>query len=394
MTDLPRPVFQHQGPASNCKIDGLQLGWKTCTAYSMAMGIDAFTGGERRPSGCKIRELTGDTTDGLTLRQVADVAQSRYGIRVAVRSGGTTIAPNKAARLARAGRGFVLQGNAGVLVGTASQSTRGPVNHAIWVQAVRGGTDDEPDQVLVYDPAADGRPLSAGKRMAKGPQWWPWSRLLAFAADLRLDDAGTRRLGAGRFYAGFLPPRPGSSSATPADVTPLPAGAPTEPPLHLVRGGVPTNPLPLRLRAVPPAGRRVNVRRKTDSLSQESIVDLLAKGDLFIAYQRTTRGVQPAGAASRAWFGNRDATEWVHSSGVTRDGGQRDAGLDVDPAEGPPVDVAEDDDIVPGSDDLPDEIREDDLAPEEPADVDTPSAETDLEAPVAGEPEEGDIPEA
>jgi hypothetical protein len=145
---------------------------------------------------------------------------------------------------------------------------------------------------------------------------------------------------------------------------------------------------------VPPAGRRVNVRRKTDSLSQESIVDLLAKGDLFIAYQRTTRGVQPAGAASRAWFGNRDATEWVHSSGVTRDGGQRDAGLDVDPDEGPPVDVAEDDDIVPGSDDLPDEIREDDLAPEEPADVDTPSAETDLEAPVAGEPEEGDIPEA
>src|SRR3954447_5479623 len=350
MADLPRPVFQHQGPSSNCKIDGLELGWKTCTAYSMAMGIDAFTGGERRPSGCKIRELTGDTTDGLTLRQVADVAQSRYGIRVAVRSGGTTIAPNKAARLARAGRGFVLQGNASVLVGTASQSTRGPVNHAIWVQAVRGGTDDVPDRVLVYDPAADGR-----RGLAKGPQWWPWSRLLAFAADLRLDDAGTRRLGAGRFYAAFLPPR-GSSTDTPADVTPVPQWTLAEMPLHLVRGGVPTNPLPLRLRAVPPEGRRVNVRRKTDSLSKESIVDLLAKGDLFIAYQQTTRGVQPDGAASRAWFGNREATEWVHSSGVTRDGGQRGAGLDVDPDAGPPVDVVEDDDTVPGSEDLPDEI--------------------------------------
>jgi hypothetical protein len=138
----------------------------------------------------------------------------------------------------------------------------------------------------------------------------------------------------------------------------------------------------------------VNVRRKTDSLSKESIVDLLAKGDLFIAYQQTTRGVQPPGAGSRAWFGNRDATEWVHSSGVTRDGGQRGGGLDVDPDEGPPVDVAEDDDTVPGSDDLPDEIREDDLAAEEPADADIPAGETDLDAPVAGEPDEGDIPEA
>ena len=115
MTELPRPVFQRQGPATNCKIAGKQLGWESCTAYSMAMGIDAFTGGRQRPSGCKIREATGDTVGGLTLRQVADAAQSRYGIRVAVRSGGTTIAPEKAARLIRAGRGFVLQGNAGVL---------------------------------------------------------------------------------------------------------------------------------------------------------------------------------------------------------------------------------------------------------------------------------------
>ncbi len=106
MTELPRPVFQRQGPAANCKISGKELGWESCTAYSMAMGIDAFTGGRHRPSGCKIREATGDTVGGLTLRQVADAAQSRYGIRVAVRSGGTTIAPEKAARLIRAGRGF------------------------------------------------------------------------------------------------------------------------------------------------------------------------------------------------------------------------------------------------------------------------------------------------
>jgi hypothetical protein len=313
MTELPRPVFQHQGPATHCKIDGKALGWKTCTAYAMAMGIDAYTGGKRRPSGCKVRALTNDTVKGLTLRQVAEVAQAHYGVRVSVRTGGNAIAPSKAARLARAGRGFVLQGNAGVLIGTSSQSTRGPVNHAIWVQAVRGGTDDVPAQALVYDPAADGRPLTASKRMAKGPQWWPWERLLAFGADLRMDDAGKRRLGPGRFYAGFLPPR----EAAPAVAEPVVA-AHAEPPVEVVPGAATTSPFPLRLRADPPPGRRVNVRSRTDTLARATIVDLLRKDELFIAYQRT-HGVIPAGAKSPTWFGNRDGTEWIHISGLRRE---------------------------------------------------------------------------
>ena len=397
MTELPRPVFQRQGPAANCKIGGKELGWESCTAYSMAMGIDAFTGGRHRPSGCRIREATGDTVGGLTLRQVADAAQSRYGIRVAVRSGGTTIAPEKAARLIRAGRGFVLQGNAAVLIGTPSQSTGGPVNHAIWVQAVRGGTDDVPDQVLVYDPAADGR-----RGLAKGPQWWPWSRLLAYAADLRMDDAGVRRLGPGRFYAGFLPPRPAGEAAEP-HVAPAPAPGPppprpapprpVEPPVHLVPNAIRTDPFPIRVRAVPPPGRKVNVRRRTDSLSRDLIVDLLAKGDLFIAYQRMTRAAQPPGANSRTWFGNRDGNEWVHASGVMAEGGQRGVDLGIDPEE-PPVDVVDDDDEVPGSDDLPGDIREDDLSPHEPPAAEVPSTDSDIDEPVAGEPDEGEIPEA
>jgi hypothetical protein len=387
---LPRPVFQRQGPGTNCKIAGKNLGWESCTAYSMAMGIDAYTGGRIRPTGCKIREGTGDLIGGLTLRQVADVAQARYGIRVAVRSGGTTIAPNKAARLIRAGRGFVLQGNAAVLLGTPSQSTGGPVNHAIWVQAVRGGTDDVPDQVLVYDPAADGR-----RGLAKGPQWWPWSRLVAYAADLRMDDAGVRRLGPGRFYAGFLPPRPDAEAEDSHHPTPAPAPAPprppAEPPVKLAKNGQKTDPCPVRLRAAPPPGRRVNVRRRTD-LSKESIVDLLAKGDLFIAYQTTTRGMQPPGAVSRAWYGNRDGTEWVHNSGVRREG-PRGVALD-DPDAEPPTDIVEDEDTVPGSDDLPDDIREDDLTPHEPVEAALPVPETDVDAPVAGQPDEGEIPQA
>ena len=52
-----RPAFQHQGPDANCVIDGQKLGWLSCTAYAMAMLIDASTGGARRPKGCRVRRL-------------------------------------------------------------------------------------------------------------------------------------------------------------------------------------------------------------------------------------------------------------------------------------------------------------------------------------------------
>ena len=77
MTNAARPVFQHQGPATNCVIGGRKLGWSSCTAYAMAMGIDSATGGAHRPTGCKIRDLTDDTDDhGTNLRQVAEVAEA------------------------------------------------------------------------------------------------------------------------------------------------------------------------------------------------------------------------------------------------------------------------------------------------------------------------------
>ena len=106
-----------------------------------------------------------------------------------------------------------------------------------------------------------------------------------------------------------------------------------------------------------------------------------------------TRAAQPPGANSRTWFGNRDGDEWVHASGVMAEGGQRGVDLGIDPEE-PPVDVVEDDDEVPGSDDLPADIREDDLSPHEPPAAEVPSTDSDIDEPVAGEPDEGDIPEA
>jgi hypothetical protein len=149
----------------------------------------------------------------------------------------------------------------------------------------------------------------------------------------------------------------------------------------------------VRLVGAPPPGRRVNVRRTSD-FSKPNIVDFLSKGDLFIAYQRNTTGSLPPGATSKTWYGNRAGTEWVHISGVDFQHGQRDVGADVDPNEGPPTDVVEDDDTVPGSDDLPDDIREGNLAAHEPPEPDVPTPDSDLDETVAGEPDEGEIPEA
>ena len=197
-----RPKFQAQGPATNCQINGKNLGWLSCTAYAMAMAIDAATLGAKTPSGCGVRFRTGDTTGGLTLNQVAYVAETVYGVRVDVRVGNNVVTPAYAAKQLQAGRGLVLQVNAGAWVNTRFRSTSGPVNHAIYINECRGGTSGRPEEALVYDPAADGRYSS----IDQGPTWWPWSLVMKAAAALRpWGDNDPRLLGPGKFYVGIMP---------------------------------------------------------------------------------------------------------------------------------------------------------------------------------------------
>lgn len=310
-----RPVFQPQGPDTRCKIDGIRLGWVSCTAYAMAMGIDVARGGHRRPSGCAVRRKTidpqtgtVDTVGGLTLRQVADVALNDFGVRVKVRTGSHAITPEKAAIEIRRGRGFVLQGHTEPLLTTPFKSGDARANHAVWVNEVSGGTREVPKRALVYDPQADGR--RAGIDTA--PSWWPWELVLEFGAALRPTPGSDRKLGPGKLWAGFIPvPKPGpvvTASAVPA-------------PDFISRfGGRKTTPFPDRTRADPPPGREVNVRRRP-RLADANIVDTLRAGELFVAFQKTTRGDKPPGVSSSTWFGNRDGTEWVHESGLSHIGG-------------------------------------------------------------------------
>ncbi len=317
MTAAVRPVFQKQGPETNCVIKGEKLGWKSCTAYAMAMGIDSATAGAKRPSGCKIRKLTGDTVKGLMLSQVAEVALEHYDVRVAVRTGSNSISTASAAKQVRLGRGFVLQGNTGALPKTLQSGGPVAANHAVWVNEVRGGDDDAPGEALVYDPAADGRRPG----IDKAPTWWAWDDVVAFAGALVLDDKG-RKLGRGRMYAGFVPRRPIELDAAHLQAQPDAAVliAPPEPDVILRFGSTKTAPFPDRVRANPPAGRLVNIRSRPDRLEPGDIIDRVRDGTLFIAYQKTT-GVRPAGAGSATWYGNRRGTEWIHGSGLRHVGG-------------------------------------------------------------------------
>ena len=304
-----RPRFQNQGPNWRCKHNGKQLGWLSCTAYSMAMGIDAWTNGTLTPTGCEVRAFTKDFTKGLTLAQVATVATDQYGVRVTVRTGRHAIAPDKAWEQASLGRGFVLQGNADVLVHSPFRSTKGAVNHAVWVNRVRGGTAGRPKEARVFDPAADGRHAPWGTAV-KGPSWWPWETVLAFGASLS-DDAG-HKIGPGKLYAGFVP-RPTSQAASRL--------VSAHPDVTLLAGAKRTTPFPDRQRADPPTGRRVNVRSDPHSLDPDDIVDRLSDGALFVAFQRLDAGAKPGGSTSRVWYGNQDGTEWIHESGLRHIGG-------------------------------------------------------------------------
>lgn len=295
MTIPSRPKYQQQGPASRCIINGRYFGWLNCTPTSVAMGIDKSTLGKKRPSGCSVREATGDTAGGTTLPQCAAVAIAQ-GVKVSVYTGSNVAAPKFIATQLQAGRGVALQGNTSALLGTTFRSTGTGVNHAVWVNETRGGVLGLPKEALVYDPAADGRVAGWGTA-DQGPSWWPWSRVLAFAASLRpWGDNDSRLLGAGKMYAGVFPD--------------------TEPHAHYKYGGYrPTSPIhqPDRTRIL---GDNTNVHSTPSSSS--TTIRKLNTGDLWEGWQYA-KGSEFRG--STLWLGNHDGTAWVHSKRLSYVGG-------------------------------------------------------------------------
>lgn len=296
---LPRHPLRlvNEGPSESCMIGGKALGWTNCSPASVAMGISRSTAHAQNPDDCTLRRLTGDTTGGTTLGQYEAIAR-RYGVEMEVRTSSRACTPQYAAGQLRT-RGFALQGDAGQLVGTPHRVTGGRVNHCVWVNAGRGwhiGPQGVliPSEVHVWDPAADGKLSSFGRR-AQGPQWWTWALLLQFASHLHPWGEGDERiLGPGKFYAALFPA--------------------TEPHVHLTySGSVRTSPFPRKFTVhSPTTGRKVNVRRGPSQ--RYDVVTKLATGASFIAYQQNPKGQSLDG--SSLWYGDHNGTLWVHSSGV------------------------------------------------------------------------------
>lgn len=293
-----RPAYQHQGPAGNCVIDGRDYSWLSCTCYAGAMGIDKSSLGTHKPSGCSVRDDTNDRVGGTTLPQIINVAMDGYRIFVEPHVGGNVANPKYLALQLSSGRGAVVQGNTRALIGTTHQSTQGGVNHAIWANETRGGTSTNPAEVLIYDPAADGRKRSY--HVDQGPSWWPWSRLLAFAAALRpWGDTDSRTLGPGWVYCGIFPD--------------------TDSVFIAKFGGKRTKPFPDRQRADCPKTEMVNVRSTPSHKAGDNIVGHLKDGDLWTAFQVTTTGAMFHG--SKKWYGDRKGLRWVHSARLIHEGG-------------------------------------------------------------------------
>lgn len=295
MTD--RPDVQLQNPLINhCIVNHIELGWLSCTAYGIAMLVDRSTLGQRQPSGCAIRRATGDTSGGTRLVQCTMAAQELYPhdervSAIVLRTGANVAKPEQVGRWLKQGRGVTAQGNTGPLVGTKFKSTNGPVNHCVYVNEGRDFDGDIPAEVLVFDPAADGR-----RDMDDSPSWWPWSLFLKFCAALEPNGEGSGHLGPGRIYCAY--------------------GPDTEPHLTLRFGAKAIPPKGYFARDLP-GSRLVAVRDRPSTTGR--VVQRLHPGDRFGAWQLKTWEDDSAAHAPggvHRWFGNILGDHWVNLSGV------------------------------------------------------------------------------
>ena len=286
------PVIQFQNPNINsCVIDHKQLGWLSCTCYSVAMATNRSALAPNRHSGCEVRRFTGDTVGGTTLPQCAAFSEG-HNQHVELHVGAKVSSAYYLAYQIGLGRSAVVQGNSGAMIGTKFRSTGTGVNHAIFVNQVRGGTPGDPSEAYVFDPAADGRSAGWG-RAAKGPAWWPWSLVRSFAARLEPAGDGTAPIGPNKIYCAIYPD--------------------TEPHVHLAFSAKRTSPFPDHVKTWSPTKGRVNVRSGPGK--KYPIIAKMDHGTPWLAYQTKVDGT------GRRWYGNHNGNRWINASRLTGEGG-------------------------------------------------------------------------
>jgi hypothetical protein len=259
------------------QLDGSKLGGLNCTMAAGASFAYRHTLGRVVTSGAALRRLSGDTSGGTTLDQLA-YALKRRGV-----SGFYGPYRGMPIRsfygMLRAGHGAVVQGASKATKGTrwqASEYFEG--NHAWYVSRGRdwftptGRGYPIPKAVRVFDPLADRR----RKGIAKAPFWLP---TYYFERFLALLDLGGYKLGQGKVYALIT--------------------RNTNPHLHGV-GQLNR----VRFRVKP----GYNVRETPGG----KVVRRTRDGEVFDSWARITNG--PAKGGSRVWYRDHSGRRWVHES--------------------------------------------------------------------------------
>lgn len=274
------PRFQLNDPTTT--LDALN-----CNPTAGAMLLDRDSVGRVRVFGGDVRRLTGDTTGGTTLLQIRDAIRKGWNVEFNTRIG----APIEWVwgSLRHHDRGVSLSGSSAATRGTRYQaSATFGGNHQWYIAEGRGwrlvGGVWRPDEVLLYDPLADGR-LHALQRIIKSPFWIPRRYVEAFAEQL---DLGSRLLGPGRAYAMVsrdTEPHVHFRFGTTEAAQPFPVTFPTKP-NYAVRPG--------------PA-RSYGLIGRTQDIAPT-----------FVVHQVKRNG-EPLDGNS-VWYGDHDGAQWIHAS--------------------------------------------------------------------------------
>lgn len=259
------------------QFDGGHLQNEACVPASLANGIAASTGGARRPSSATVHALvpkaeeSDPTKPGWSMVD-ADKAMGKIGVEFDRLDGWSFLESAH-----DAGQYIIVQGDSDVF----SNSTCSGVYNG--------------------DHCVGGHP---NENVVNGVEFWWIDDPVCKTG--RWERKATIKAYAEKFaHAHGIPVRGGRF----VRVVPLVAAPPKPPAVVLRYGGKRLSPAQRKVIRVP-AGRLANVRTRPDRIRSGDVVQHLANGKTFTAYQRTATGVSLAG--SRVWYGNAAGTRWLH----------------------------------------------------------------------------------
>ena len=293
----PRPVFQLRPDAAHA--NGSELRSKNCNPSAAATLVDYVSCGKRRTTGAAVRELTGDTREGITLRQVASALERGFGVELDV----NTASFASVIVALRAGRGVSLCGSSNATRGTRWQASETFAGNHQWALTDIRFEAGRPTDILVFDPLADGRRST----IAKSPMWIPVSVVRKFASGLDLrsrEEIAAKRprrpLGQGRATYAV------TDAVACMHAGPAPGAVKLRRLASRVNGGAGTSMVVVvsvaRVRAAPSTRAPILGRKRL--------------GQVFRVHQRI-KSQQVAG--NPIWFGDGSGARWIHSSLLRED---------------------------------------------------------------------------